>query len=88
MMRKPRTWLVLVVLVAVAVVFIAPSVDLEPTALRSWQAACAIFLAIAASLQVIAQLSIGSVGPATTFLCSVSLLPKEALSTPVFPLLC
>ena len=53
LLRKPQFWLVVIALLAVAVVFIAPSVDLQPTALRSWQAACAIFLAMAVGSRVL-----------------------------------
>ena len=54
MLRRPHFWLALVALLAVIVVFIAPSVDLEPGALRAWQAACAIFLAMALSSRAFA----------------------------------
>lgn len=48
MIRKPHVWIALLVLVAIAIIVIAPSVDLAPAALRAWQAACAIFVAMAA----------------------------------------
>lgn len=47
MLHRRYTWLVVIAIIAVAVVFVAPSVDLQPTALRAWQAACAMFVAIA-----------------------------------------
>ena len=55
MLRKRYTWLAVIVIVAIAIVLIAPSVDLAPTALRAWQAACAIFLGMAAMLHVAAE---------------------------------
>lgn len=57
MLHRPHIWLVIAVLVAIAIVFVAPSLNLAPTALRAWRAVCAIFLAIAA-LQVVAQFSV------------------------------
>lgn len=57
MLRKRYTWLTIIVIVAIAIVLIAPSVDLAPTALRAWQAACAIFLGMAAMLHVATDLA-------------------------------
>jgi hypothetical protein len=54
MFRRSHIFLAVVLILAIAIVFIAPSVDLAPTALRAWQAACAFFLAIAAAAQLIA----------------------------------
>jgi hypothetical protein len=53
MLRKPQFWIALIVMAAILFVFIAPSVDLDPTALRAWQAACAIFLALATICRVV-----------------------------------
>ena len=44
--RTLRVLLAFIVLIAVLVIFIAPFVDLEPTALRAWRAALALLLAI------------------------------------------
>jgi hypothetical protein len=46
MLRKPHFWIALIVIAAVLFVLIAPSVDLDPTALRAWQAACSILMAL------------------------------------------
>lgn len=46
MIEAPRPWLVLFLLLVLAGVFIAPTVDLQPTALRAWQAAALLFLGI------------------------------------------
>jgi len=54
MLRKRHAWLAVMVIITIAVVLIAPSVDLQPTALRAWQAACAFFIAMAATLHVLA----------------------------------
>jgi len=54
MLRKQHTWLAIIAILAIMVIFVAPSVDLAPTALRAWQAACAIFVAIAATARTVA----------------------------------
>ena len=41
---KPPIWLGVALLIAVLIIFIAPSVDLEPSALRASRAATEIFL--------------------------------------------
>lgn len=45
--------LTLLLVLAIAIIFIAPSVDLEPTALRAWRAAVLVFLAIIIAAQVL-----------------------------------
>jgi hypothetical protein len=45
-LRKVRVLIALVVLIGILVIFIAPFVDLEPTALRAWRSALAILLTI------------------------------------------
>ena len=54
MLRKRHFWLAIIALLAVVVIFIAPSVDLAPTVLRAWQATCAIFLAMAIASRTLA----------------------------------
>ncbi|MGH9514431.1 MAG: hypothetical protein ACRD3P_02000 [Terriglobales bacterium] len=54
MLRNKYAWLAVIAIIVVAIVFIAPSVDLQPTALRAWQAACAVFVGIAITLHTIA----------------------------------
>ena len=53
MLTSRRAVFALLLILAVAVVFIAPSVQLEPTALRAWLAASAFFLAMAALCHVV-----------------------------------
>jgi hypothetical protein len=58
MLRRNYLWLAAVIaIVAVTLVFVAPSVDLEPTALRAWQAACAVFVAMALISRAVAALA-------------------------------
>jgi hypothetical protein len=45
--------LTLLLVLAIAIIFIAPSVDLEPSALRAWRAAVLVFLAIIIAVQVL-----------------------------------
>lgn len=45
----------LVILLAVVVVFIAPTLDLEPSALRAWRAAVLVLLAIVIAVQFLAD---------------------------------
>lgn len=52
MPRKSHIFVALILIVAVVVIFVAPSVDLSPTALRAWQAACALFFAMAATVRM------------------------------------
>jgi hypothetical protein len=44
----------LVILLTVVIVFLAPSLDLEPSALRAWRAAAMVFLAIVIAVQFLA----------------------------------
>ena len=46
MRSKPPIWLVILLLLVILMVFIAPSVDLEPSALRAIKAAAVIFMGI------------------------------------------
>jgi hypothetical protein len=55
MFRRRPVGFALLLIVVVAVVFIAPSGQLEPTAMRAWLAASALFLAIAGLCHVIAE---------------------------------
>ena len=52
MRRKLYIFVAMFLIVAVAVILVAPSVDLSPTALRAWQAACALLFAIAATVRI------------------------------------
>lgn len=57
MLRKQYTWLAIIAIIAVLIIFIAPSVDLAPTALRAWGTACAVFFAIAATISTVVDCS-------------------------------
>ena len=60
MVRKGHILIALVILVAIGIVLFAPSVDLEPTAMRAAKAASIIFLAIAAVAQIVTSLALPS----------------------------
>lgn len=60
MLRRRYTWVALILIIAIAIICVAPSVDLDPTALRAWQAACAMLLAMATVFRSIAPVSTGS----------------------------
>jgi len=70
MPRKLYIFVAIVLIVAVAVIFVAPSVDLSPTALRAWQAACALLFAIAATVRV----AVAGTQPMQSHLRSVRIL--------------
>jgi hypothetical protein len=53
MLKRVHMALAILMLIALAVVFFAPSVDLEPSALRAWRAAALIFFAIFVAAHVL-----------------------------------
>jgi hypothetical protein len=63
MSQRFHILVVVLVLLAVVIVFFAPTVDLEPTAMRAVKAASIIFLAIAAVGQTVTNLVLFSRGP-------------------------
>jgi hypothetical protein len=61
-MRRPvHTFIALVILLAIGVVCFAPSVDLEPTAIRAVEASL-IFLALACVGQIVTRLALPTPG--------------------------